>query len=120
MADANSIVQVLRTGLEAASLRGKTIANNLANIDTPGYRRMAVDFEQRLAEALESSGGRDLEELTGEVFRPLNTPVESNGNDVSLDMEIGEMVKNSARYKTYMRVMTKVYGQMDRAMQTGS
>lgn len=118
MADRNSIISYLETGLKASGVRGKTIANNLANIDTPGYRRLAVKFEKQLAEALQSGGKVDLDRIEAEVFRPMNTPVEGNGNDVSIDMEVGEMVKNSARYKTYMRVMTKMYRQMETAMRT--
>ena len=117
MADGNSITSYLEAGLRAATLRGRVIAGNLANIDTPGYRRGAVAFEQRLAEAL-ASGGADLDEIEPEVFRPLDTAVEANGNDVGLDREVGEMVKNSARYKAYMRVMTKLYRQMETAMRT--
>ena len=99
-------------------MRGRVIAQNLANVETPGFRRGAVHFEQRLAEALASGRREDLDELKAEVIRPMNTPVESNGNDVNVDAEVGELVKNGVRYKTYMRVLTRLYGQMDRAMQT--
>ena len=119
MADSNNILNVLQAGLQASSLRSKVIADNLANIDTPGFRRRAVAFEARLAEALQGGEQVDLDEMQADIFRPMTTPVEANGNDVSIDMEIGEMIKNSARYKTYMRVMAKMYGQMEQAMITG-
>lgn len=119
MADTNNIINCLQIGLRTSSLRGRVIANNLANIDTPGFRRSAVAFEARLAEALSSGAPLDADDLQAEIFKPMNTPVEANGNDVSIDMEVGEMVKNSARYKTYMRVMAKMYRQMEQAMMTG-
>lgn len=118
MADRNSIINYLEAGLKTASLRSRTIAGNMANIDTPGYRRRAVKFEKQLAAAL-GSGNVNLKEIEAEIIKPFCTPVEANGNDVSVDMEVGEMVKNSARYKTYMRVMTKMYRQMEAAMATG-
>ncbi len=118
MADGNSVIQSLTAGLTASSLRGRVIASNLANLDTPGFRRRAVEFEKHLAEAMAGGDTADINDVEMNIVRPLNTPLEANGNDVSLDMEVGEMVKNGARYKTYMRTLTKMYRQMESAMQT--
>ena len=118
MANGNSVTSVLEAGLKASGLRGRIIANNLANVDTPGYRRRAIRFEKMLADALDAGGDVDLDAIQSEIFRPMDTPLEANGNDVSMDMEVGEMVKNSARYKTYIRVLNKLYGQMEHAMRT--
>lgn len=108
--------EYLEAGLRAASLRGKVIANNLANLNTPGYRRAAVEFEEILAKALSSPGPINLAELTPGIFQPMSTPVNSKGNDVILDTEVGEMVKNSAMYKAYVRLLSKRYQQMELAM----
>ena len=118
MADGNGIIQHLRAGLNTAGLRSKVTANNLANLNTPGFRRYAVRFEKHLSDALASGTKVDLDQIKAEMFRPMDTSVDSQGNDVNVDMEIGEMVKNSARYKTYMRIMTKVYRQMELAIRT--
>jgi len=115
MADENGIGELLAAGLRAASLRGRVIANNIANISTPGYRRKDVRFEALLARALES-GEVDLEALRAEIFEPRSTPLNTHGNDVSLDVEVGELVKNSARYKTYIRLLGKMYKQMELAI----
>ena len=119
MSDGNGVVSVLEAGLRANALRSKVIANNVANIDTPGFRRRAVRFEQLLAERLESGRSVDVDDLLGQVFRPGNTPVEANGSDVSIDVEVGEMIENSAMHKTYVRLLAKKYQQMALAMQTG-
>lgn len=110
------ITDLLAAGLTAASLRGKTIANNIANMSTDGYRRYDVQFEQLLANELKSSGGVDMDKLTPEVYQPMNTPVGPNGNDVGLEHEVGQMVKNSAMYRTYMKILGKMYRQMETAM----
>jgi len=112
------VVQVLEAGLRASALRGKVIASNLANLDTPGYRRKTVSFEAAFAEALASGRADRIARTAAEIFRPMDTPVDPDGNDVSLDVEVGEMVKNSARYKTCMRALTKVYRQMELAIRT--
>ncbi len=116
MSQTNNIVDFLEAGIKAESLRQKTIANNVANLKTPGYRRIDVKFEELLAKALESPGAVDLSDIKSLVYRPKQTPVKSNGNDVNLEAEVGEMVKNTLRHKTYVRLLYKKYKQMELAM----
>lgn len=42
---------LLKTALDAYSMRQKAIASNVANIDTPGYKRIEVPFEEQLQQA---------------------------------------------------------------------
>jgi flagellar basal body rod protein FlgB len=48
--------------------------------------------------------------------QPKTTPINEFNNDVSLDKETGEMIKNTALHKTYMLLLKKKYQQMDLAM----
>ena len=116
MSKTTNIIDIIESGLRAESLRQRAIANNVANLDTAGYRRVDVRFEELLAKALDSSGGVDLDEIECETYRPKNTPVKSNGNDVSLEIEVGEMVKNTLRHKAFIRVLQKKYQQMELAI----
>jgi len=116
MPKTNSIIELLEAGLKAEGLRQRAIANNVANIATPGYRRIEVKFEELLAKALNSSGGVDLSEIKPEIYQPRKTPVKSNGNDVNLETEIGQMVRNSLLHKAYIRLLNKKYKQIERAM----
>ena len=116
MSQINNIVDILATGIRAESLRQKTIANNVANLQTPGYRRVEVKFEELLAKALDSSGTVDLSNIELEIYQPQRTTVKSNGNDVSLEVEVGEMVKNTLRHKAYIRLLQKKYQQLERAI----
>ena len=113
-----SVIEYLEAGLRAASLRQSVIANNIANLDTPGYRRSTVNFETRLAKVLSSSRPADLTEIVPEIARPMTTPVKINGNDVNMDQEVGELIKNTGRYKFYLRLMAKMYSQMEQAIRT--
>jgi flagellar basal-body rod protein FlgB len=106
----------LEAGLKAAALRDKVIANNIANLNTPGFRRSQVEFEDLLASAMESSKTSELEGLEPKVVQPMDAPVDASGNDVSLDTEVGEMVKNGAAYKTYMRILGRIYRQIEYAI----
>lgn len=44
-------LELMRRAMLTYSWRSKALASNIANLDTPGYRRMGVDFEERLKEA---------------------------------------------------------------------
>ncbi len=116
MSGINNITEFLEAGIKAEGLRQKAIANNVANLETPGYRRIDVKFEELLAKALDSSGSVDMSEIEGQIYQPDETPVKSNGNDVNMEVEVGEMVKNTLRHKAYIRLLYKKYQQMELAM----
>lgn len=109
----------IRTSLEiamrATQARQSAIANNIANMDTPGYRRRTVVFEELFAKAM-AKGKADPESIKAQLTAPMDTPVDEQGNDVSVDQEMGELVKNTAATKTYVRMLAKVYKQMDMAI----
>ena len=112
MSKMSNIIDIIEAGISSESLRQKAIANNVANLQTPGYRRVDVKFKELLAEAMDSEGNFDLSEVTAEIYQPRNTAVKSNGNDVSLEVEVGEMVKNSLLHKAYIRILQKKYQQI--------
>jgi flagellar basal-body rod protein FlgB len=118
MPQSTSIVDLLRAGIQAEGARQKTIASNIANIETPGYRRQDVQFERLLAEALESGGNVDLEALDPVAHEPRNTPLKANGNDVGMETEIGNLVKNSLRHTAFVRLLRKKFSQMEAALNT--
>ena len=111
-----NIFDVLETGIRAESLRQAAIGNNVANMATPGYRRLDVKFEDLLAALRKSNGEFDLRDIEPLLYQPGKTPVQKNGNDVNLEMEVGEMIKNTLRHTTLVRVLRKRYQQMQAAM----
>jgi flagellar basal-body rod protein FlgB len=116
VAETNSVLELLEAGIRAESLRQKAIANNIANLQTPGYRRIDVKFQELLAKALDKSGAADLEEIKPQIHQPKQTPVKSNGNDVNLEAEVGEMVKNALLHKVYIRLLNRKYSQIELAI----
>ena len=98
---------LLVAGIRAEALRQKTIADNMANLDTPGYKRSDVKFEELLAKAMDSQGKVDMSKIEPLVYEPRNTPVNANGNDVNLETEVGEMIKNSLRHETFVLLLRK-------------
>lgn len=111
-----AVMDLLVAGMRAEGNRQQLIANNLANINTKGFRRSDVDFEKVLAKALDRKGKLNLEKLESKPYQPLATRITPQGSDVNLDSEVGEMIKNSLRHRTFMLMLKKKYQQIDEAV----
>jgi len=110
------IVGLLEAGIKAEGIRQGTIASNIANIETPGYRRLDIRFEDLLTKAAASSDAKALAEIEPQIYEPRNTPIRSNGNDVQLEAEIGQLVKNTLRHTAYTRLLQKKLAQIETAV----
>jgi flagellar basal-body rod protein FlgB len=89
--------------LDAASTRQRTIANNIANVETPGYKRRYVQFEEQLKAALQE-GGKDnvrraMSRLTPSEQTDATSPGKPDGNNVNIDAEIADLVKVGLKHR---------------------
>ena len=93
------------TGVQTCAL---PISNNLANVDTPGYKRQEVDFESQLRRALGNSRYETVDakvahvsdtELVPRVFTDAaNFSYRLDGNNVDFDVENAEVASNQIKY----------------------
>lgn len=104
--------QRLERAVHAASLRQQVIANNIANVDVPHFKRSDVVFEELLADKLRHGRGTlplrtflpgHLPSGGGSVPEPRvvtdhSTSLNHNGNNVDIDREMALMAKNQLRY----------------------
>lgn len=93
----NQNIELLGKLMDATTLRHRVLANNLANANTPGYLRKDVDFASTLSSALES-GPQALRQAQFSATVDASATVNSTGNSVSLQKELGEMMQNSLLY----------------------
>ena len=91
----------LHSMLRGLSARQQAIADNLANLETPGYTAKRVDFEDTLRSALESGAG-DAEPVTTASA----DPALPNGNNVAVEKEVVSMQDTSLRYDMAVQAMT--------------
>jgi flagellar basal-body rod protein FlgB len=94
MADATQSIGILQFALDSVVQQQQTIANNIANVDTPGYQADQVTFESSLANAVASGG-----EATAESV-PEGLSSGTNGNNVSLPTEMTLMQENDLQNQT--------------------
>jgi flagellar basal-body rod protein FlgB len=97
----NSNVDIFEKALDASWLRNEIISGNIANADTPKYKRKDVEFEKILADAVNSKNKKKLENVKPRiVVKNDNLQTRIDENNVDIDVEMVEMVKNSIRYNT--------------------
>jgi flagellar basal-body rod protein FlgB len=110
-AKGSSAMGLLNSDLVIGLLDGEqrnysVIANNLANVDTPGYRTMRVRFTDELSKLVDARGellpGRSVQT---EVWRPMFGDASLDGNDVTLEREITELNKNQLKMQFYLGIL---------------
>lgn len=85
----------LQSALDGLSARQRAIADNIANVNTPGYTAQRVAFEEELARSVQS-GSRGV--LAPSLSRSLE-PTDLEGNNVNLDTETISNVDTQLRYQ---------------------
>ncbi len=88
--------------LDAAALRQDALASNVANVETPGYKRVDIDkaFETQLATAVKQRDIEDLQTLRPKLTQDVNaSAVRADGNNVAMDRELMEINRNTVEYQ---------------------
>ncbi len=113
----NSNFYTIKAALDVSMLRHEIHAQNIANAETPGYKRKYVVFEPLFQKLLNEkkidlrvTNPKHMKLLSGSV-RPLvmvdrSTSYRNDGNNVDVDVETVEMIKNGLRYQVLTRLMS--------------
>ena len=95
---------VLTQAMAGSSARQQVIANNIANANTPNYLRSDLDFRGQLENAIEADNMDGLKNLTYQSATDTSSPVQANGNSVSVDGEMATMSQNALDYQTLVEI----------------
>lgn len=120
------IMVALKKSLSATFLRHEIIANNIANVDTPGFKRLDVTFKEALKEALKKDtfrgvrtnprhipiGPPTLDKVKPVIYRETDTFFRNDKNNVDIDVEMGELAKNNIVYTALTRLITEKYNSL--------
>lgn len=121
---------VLENALSAAALRHKVISNNIANVNTPGFKRSEVVFEDVLQEKLSNTklsmtrtASKHLAGRMEGVGPLVNTVTEnsfrSDGNNVDIDSEMANMAKNNIYYDAIAQQLSRYYSGLKSVINEG-
>ena len=115
-------VNVLGTSLDAAATRNDIINNNIANVNTPNYKRKDIRFETELKHAFARSSedtvdarvkNLDLEALTPEIYTDYaELSFRYDGNNVDINNEEAIQAKNTIKNNGMMELLNRNFTQM--------
>jgi flagellar basal-body rod protein FlgB len=116
------VFNVLQKGLEASGMRQQVLTNNVANIDTPNFKRSDVDFEAVLGTALGENNRalpmkvtlpQHLPGVGGQengIVTDLTTSLRNDGNNVDVDKEMSNVAQNGLYYNSLARTISSQLG----------
>jgi flagellar basal-body rod protein FlgB len=105
--------QALSSALDGLALRQRTIASNIANVNTPGYHAKRVLFEDALAASVKTGDGA-VEATTATSLEPTLL----NGSNVNLDTETLSNVDTVLRFQFASQAVGGAYSSLRTAMKT--
>ncbi len=103
----------LNSALDGLSMRQRVIADNIANVQTPGYHAKRVSFEDSLAAAVRSGSGAVKPSVASSL-----EPTREDGNNVNLDTETLSNIDTNLRYQLATRAMDGQFSSIRTAMRT--
>lgn len=126
---------VLTKALSGYGARNEAIANNIANADTPGYKRVDVNFESALASAVQAdrdrlaagdaggapgvdgpAAGTATDGVAPSVLSTDTTTMRTDGGGVDPDDEMARLAQNQLADQTVVSLLNKRFGQFRMAI----
>jgi len=109
---------ILEQMMTISANKQKVIANNIANVNTPGYRRKELKFEEAFLTAIEENDVTALRKIEGKVKYSDDPTLRNDGNNVDIDKEMGLMNRNSLAYSMYTELYAKKLEMLRMAMRS--
>ncbi|MFZ2960529.1 MAG: flagellar basal body rod protein FlgB [Candidatus Ozemobacteraceae bacterium] len=126
---------LLYKGLDASALRNKAISNNIANVNTPGFKRQIVTFEEEMTRAFDEKV-----DLVGKRLDDRHIPIDeinyldvhpgivtdrahvmrNDKNNVDIDVEMSDLAKNTMTYQIYATKLAALFADLNDVITRGA
>ena len=120
MTDASNMIfsgtdSYLRAAMSGLAARQRTIANNVANVDTPGFKASEVRFEDALKSAISRGTGATVNQASLNATASRGTLVDAttsraDGNNVDIDREMELLGEANLNYSAMTQLMATRLG----------
>ncbi len=124
---------ILEKALDAAWMKNEVIANNIANVNTPGFKKSNVRFEDQMASAASEFQlgstqknskflpiGNDIKSVESpEIMQESFTSVRKDGNNVDVDVEMAELAKNTIKFNAIISQLSRQFSNLKDAIKEG-
>lgn len=130
-------IDLLGRALQASSLRGQVLANNIANSDTPGYQAQTVQFEDLLQQQLQAADGstpmsglradsrhfvigpRELSDIQPAAVSDTTGAMRPDGNNVDVEGQMAQLSANQLWYQALVRMESDSFTRLAIAIKGG-
>jgi flagellar basal-body rod protein FlgB len=102
MSSLDSTQAILASAMRGAWQQQTLLTNNIANADTPGYKREDVNFQATLRNAVDNESSPESVQFEPETQSQVLSP---NGNGVSIDQESALLAENGLDYETLSQML---------------
>ena len=122
--NAYNYINVLNKAAGASWTKNEIIANNIANVDTPDYKRKDMNFESLLSDALSDTAlhtknmdkkvaNLKMSALNPDIYTEYSTlSYRYDGNNVDIDTEQAYLADNQIKYNTLLDSMTHEFNRL--------
>ena len=133
----SEIYQILEKSLNASSLQQQMTSNNIANVNTPGYKRSEVVFQSKLEQVLNGVDKSylplsvtninhfplvpemSLDSVNPQIITNTETSSRNDGNNVDIDIEMSKMAENTAYYSSLAQLTSMKLGMLQTVITDG-
>jgi flagellar basal-body rod protein FlgB len=127
-------IGIMEKSLAAASVRQRVIANNIANANTPGFKKSDVIFEDLLRQAMSDGPGlrqvrtheyhlsktpQSATEIQPQIVTSNATAIRNDGNNVDIEAEMADVAKNNLYYNTLAQMLSKRLNELKTVISQG-
>ena len=112
----------LQQSLDMRAKAHAIYSSNIANSNVPGYKSRAIDFQERLRQALDASTSSEsteqtrqnivkdaIRKVTAQIYEDPLASVNGDGNSVNVDKEMANIAKNTLAYEGAVKMINKKF-----------
>jgi len=125
--NAFNTINLYNKALDASWLKNEAITNNIANANTPNYKRETVEFEEVLKRAMGDPNMPMakthekhmplMNNLKPVIIKDSNTSFRKDGNNVNIDTEMAYLAENQIKYETITKQLNSNLKRLRMAME---
>lgn len=116
-----SRIPLLEKEMDLFVARNKAIANNIANIATPGYKTVNVSFQNELSNAIANSTNdvqlsEEIKNIQPTLQVDNSGSLDSGANNVNIDQQMADLAKNQLQFELAARLTTDTLNLIDKSI----
>ena len=126
-------LDIMQKGLSASWTRNAVIRNNIANVETPGFKASDVEFESLLARSIQDGGFKGVKThpkhidigassaptFESRIVKRKDLSMRMDGNNVDIESENVKLAQNSLQYNTLMEKLNSEIRRIRMAISEG-